>query len=94
MFQNPDRIFTPGVFGRLRVLGSGEYEAMLLPDTAILGDQSRKIVMTVDTEGTVIPKVVVLGPIIDGLRVVRSGITAETRVIVSGIQRARPGSPG
>lgn len=91
VFQNPERFFTPGVFGRLRVPGSGEYEAMLLPDAAILSDQSRKVVMTVDTENTVSQKVVEIGPVIDGLRVVRSGITPETKVVVSGVQRARPG---
>ena len=92
VFHNPDRFLTPGVFGRLRLVGSGEYEAMLLPDKAVLSDQSRKIVMTVDSAGTVVPRVVELGPVIDGLRVIRSGITADTRVVVSGLTRARPGA--
>lgn len=92
VFANPQRFFAPGVFGRLRLVGSGEYQAMLLPDSAILSDQSRKIVMSVNTDGTVVPRPVELGPIVEGLRVVRSGITAQTRVVVSGIQRARPGA--
>ncbi len=91
VFDNPSGIITPGLFGRMRLLGSGEYTATLVPDEVILSDQSRKIVMTVDDEGTVVPKFVTLGPIIDGLRVIRNGLTGEDRVIVNGIQRARPG---
>lgn len=91
VFDNPSGIITPGLFGRLRLLGSGEYTATLVPDNVILSDQSRKIVMTVDNEGTVVPKFVTLGPVIDGLRVIRSGLTGEDRVIINGIQRARPG---
>lgn len=92
VFDNPTGIITPGLFGRLRLLGSGEYTATLIPDHAVLSDQARKIVMTVDSEGTVVPKPVDLGPVIDGLRVVRTGLDAEDSVIINGIQRARPGS--
>lgn len=92
VFDNPTGIITPGLFGRLRLLGSGEYTATLIPDRAVLSDQARKIVMTVDSEGTVVPKPVDLGPVIDGLRVIRTGLDAEDRVIINGIQRARPGS--
>ena len=79
------------MFGRLRLIGSGEYTAQLLPDTAILSDQSRKIVYIVDETGTVVVRNVTLGPIIDGLRVIRDGISPQDRVIVRGLQRARPG---
>ena len=92
VFDNPTGIITPGLFGRLRLLGSGEYTATLIPDHAVLSDQARKIVMTVDSDGTVVPKPVDLGPVIDGLRVIRTGLDAEDRVIINGIQRARPGS--
>ena len=91
IFSNPDGILTPGLFARLRLIGSGRYEALLIPEAAILSDQDSKIVMTVDEEGTVSPKVVALGPIYRGLRVIRSGLSAEDRVIVAGVQRARPG---
>lgn len=92
IFDNPDFFLTPGVFGRLRLLGSSEYEALLLPDDAILSDQSRKVVMTVDDKGVVTPKPVTLGPLIDGLRVIRAGIEPTDRVVIKGIQRARPGA--
>jgi len=92
VFDNPDQVLSPGLFGRLRLLGSGTYEAMLLPDAAIVTDQSNKLVFVVDAEGTVAAKRVTLGPVIDGLRVIRDGITPEDRVIVSGLQRARVGA--
>lgn len=91
IFPNPDDLLTPGLFARLRLLGSGEYEALLIPDAAILADQARKIVMTVGKDGIVIPKVIRLGPLFRGLRVIRAGLSPEDRVIVSGLQRARPG---
>jgi len=91
VFDNSDNFLSPGVFGRLRLLGSSRHEAILVPDAAVLSDQSRKIVMTVDAEDMVVPKVVTLGPIVDGLRVIRSGLTPEDRVVINGVQRARPG---
>lgn len=91
IFDNPDDFLTPGMFARLRLIGSGEYEALLLPDKAILSDQARKIVLVVDDEGTVEARVVELGPLHRGLRVVRSGISPEDTVIVNGVLRARPG---
>ncbi len=91
VFDNPELILVPGLFGRLRLVASGAYDATLLPDAAILSDQSNKVVFVVDAEGTVAPRQVELGPIIDGLRVIRSGVGADDRVIVSGVQRAQPG---
>lgn len=91
VFDNPDHLLSPGLFGRMRLLGSSEYEAMLLPDEAIVTDQSTKLVFVVDPEGQVAAKRVTLGPVIDGLRVVRDGIAPDDRVIVRGLQRARPG---
>ena len=91
IFDNPDEFLVPGLFARLRVIGSGEYEALLLPDEAVLSDQARKIVLVVDAEGVVAARVVELGPLHQGLRVIRSGIAGEDRVIVNGVLRARPG---
>ncbi len=91
VFENPDDFLTPGLFARLRIVGSGEYEALLLPDEAVLSDQARKIVLVVDGEGTVSARVVTLGPLHQGLRVIRSGIEADDTVIVNGVLRARPG---
>ncbi|MGX5736906.1 efflux RND transporter periplasmic adaptor subunit [Bosea thiooxidans] len=83
VFENKDQFLTPGVFGRLRLF-AGEGDALLVPDTVIASDQANKIVLTVGPENKVVPKPVVLGPISDGLRVIRSGLTAEDKVIVGG----------
>jgi membrane fusion protein, multidrug efflux system len=90
VFDNKDGLLTPGFFGRLRLFG-GEHEALLVPDSAVASDQSRKIVFTVADDGTVGTKLIELGPIVDGLRVIRSGLAANDRIVIDGIQRARPG---
>ena len=91
IFDNPDQIFLPGLFARLRLIASQEYEALLVPDAAILADQNKKIVLTVNAEGEVSQKAVEPGPLHKGLRVVRSGIAKDDLIVVSGVQRARPG---
>lgn len=90
--SNPNLFLTSGQFGRLGLPGSEPYDAIMVPDSAVVSDQARKLVMTVDGQGTVVPKVVRIGPMNDGLRVVRDGITADDRVIIDGLVRARPGS--
>jgi membrane fusion protein, multidrug efflux system len=90
IFENKDGLLTPGYFGRLRLFG-GQHEALLVPDNAIMSDQSRKIVLTVAEDGTVGTKLVELGPIVDGLRVIRSGLAPTDRIVIEGLQRARPG---
>jgi membrane fusion protein, multidrug efflux system len=92
VIPNKDLSILPGQFGRVRLIGSSPYEALLIPDTAIATDQSRKIVFVVKDDDTVEAKPVVLGPLDDGLRVIREGLKAEDRVIVDGIQRARVGA--
>jgi membrane fusion protein, multidrug efflux system len=90
IFENRDGLLTPGLFGRLRLYG-GEHDALLVPDSAIASDQSRKIVFTVADDGTVGTKLVELGPIVEGLRVILSGLVATDRIVIDGLQRARPG---
>ena len=92
VFPNRDFFITPGQFGRLRLPGSERYEALLLPDSALVTDQAQKIVMTVSPDGTVVPKPVRPGPIEDGLRIIRSGLDPNDKVIISGLLRARPGA--
>jgi membrane fusion protein, multidrug efflux system len=92
VIPNKDLSILPGQFGRVRLIGSAPYEALLLPDTAIATDQSRKIVFVVKDDDTVEAKPVTLGPLDEGLRVIREGLKAEDRVIVDGIQRARVGA--
>jgi membrane fusion protein, multidrug efflux system len=90
IFENKDGLLTPGYFGRLRLFG-GESDTLLVPDTAIASDQASKIVFTVADDGTVGVKRVELGPIVDGLRIIRSGLAPTDRIVIEGLQRARPG---
>jgi RND family efflux transporter MFP subunit len=92
VIPNKDLSILPGQFGRVRLIGSAPYEALLLPDVAIATDQSRKIVFVVKDDNTVEAKPVTLGPLDEGLRVIREGLKAEDRVIVNGLQRARVGA--
>jgi membrane fusion protein, multidrug efflux system len=92
LIPNKDLSILPGLFGRVRLIGSSPYEAFLIPDTAIATDQSRKIVFVVKDDNTVEAKSVVLGPLDEGLRVIREGLQAEDKVIIDGIQRARVGA--
>jgi len=92
VIPNHDLSILPGQFGRVRLIGSSPYEALLLPDTAIATDQSRKIVFVVKDDDTVEARAVELGPLDDGLRVIRTGLKPEDRVIIDGIQRARVGA--
>ena len=89
---NHDLSILPGQFGRVRLIGSSPYEALLLPDTAIATDQSRKIVFVVKDDDIVEARTVELGPLDEGLRVIRTGLKPEDRVIIDGIQRARVGA--
>jgi RND family efflux transporter MFP subunit len=91
VLPNSDLSLTPGLFARLRLPGSGRYRATLLPDEAIASDQSQKYVFVVDQERKARYQPVKIGPLVDGLRVVREGVAAEDWVVVAGLQRARPG---
>lgn len=90
IFPNPNDLLLPGLFVRLRLIGSGRYQAIQIPDEAIARDQSRTYVYTVDDSNTVSTREIKPGRLIDGLRVV-VGVTANDRVIINGLQRARAG---
>ncbi|MBO0717863.1 MAG: efflux RND transporter periplasmic adaptor subunit [Rhizobiales bacterium] len=92
VIPNKDLSILPGQFGRVRLIGSAPYEALLIPDSAVATDQSRKIVFVVKEDNTVEAKTVVLGPLDEGLRVIREGLQGGDRVIIDGIQRARVGA--
>jgi len=92
VIPNKDFSILPGQFGRVRLIGSSPYDALLLPDTAVANDQSRKIVFVVRDDDTVEARQVTLGPLDQGLRVIREGLKPEDRVIVDGLQRARVGA--
>jgi RND family efflux transporter MFP subunit len=91
LFDNKDSIFTPGMFGRIRVPGSPPYAALLVPDTAIGSEQARKFVLVVDDAGIARQKYVTTGQFDGGMRVIKDGLTASDRVIVNGLMRARAG---
>jgi multidrug efflux system membrane fusion protein len=91
-FDNPNGLFTPGMFARVRVPGSPAYAALLVPDAAIGSEQVRKYVLVVDGEGVARQKYVTLGQVVDGLRVIKDGLGADDRVIVNGLMQARPGA--
>lgn len=90
VLPNPELFLTPGVFARIR-LWTGEADTLLVPDAAVAADQASRMVLTVAEDGTVVPKPVQLGPVVDGLRVIRSGLAPDDRVVISGLHRARPG---
>lgn len=94
VIQNADGFLRPGMYGQVQLAGSGEYQAMLVPDAAIVTDQARRIVYVVDAQGKTVAKPVELGPLVDGLRVVRAGLEATDRVVINGVQRIQqPGQP-
>ena len=83
---------TPGMFGRVRVPGSSPYEALLVPDNAIGSEQIRKYVLVVDGENIARNKYVTLGQLVGNMRVIKDGLSADDRVVVNGLMRARAGS--
>lgn len=91
VFPNPDGVLTPGMFARVQVVGEGPYPALLVPDAAIATDQARRIVYVVDAGNVVQQRVVEPGRQHGKLRVLRSGVDASDRIIINGLQRARPG---
>jgi len=94
VLRNPDRAFTPGLFARVELEGSGEFRALMVDEKAVLTDQDRKYVYIVGTGNKAERRDVVLGASIDGLRVVQSGLKPGDKVIVGGVQKVFfPGMP-
>jgi multidrug efflux system membrane fusion protein len=91
--DNHDRAFTPGLFARVRLLGEKKYDALLINDSAVGTDQTVKYVLVVGADSKVEYRPVKLGPVIDGLRVVREGLKENDTIVVNGLQRVKPGSP-
>jgi RND family efflux transporter MFP subunit len=91
ILANADQMFSPGMFARVRLAGTPLRSTVLLPDAAIGTDQANKFVLIVAEDGTVARRNIQLGPLYQGLRVIRSGVEAQDWVVTSGLQRARPG---
>jgi RND family efflux transporter MFP subunit len=92
VLPNPDHLLAPGLFARLELPGSGKYEALLLPDAALLFDQAESFVWAVDEKNIVQYRKVEVGRVHEGLRIIHQGLEPNDRVIVAGVQRVRPGS--
>ena len=88
---NPGYVLTPGMFGHLRLLGSGTYVGLLIPDDAIVAQQSDQIVYVVGPDRKVVQRKVATGPLVNGLRAVRSGLNPDDLVVIEGVQRAKVG---
>jgi len=91
VFPNPERALGPGFFARMRIPGSGKYPALLIPDRCLGSDQSQKFVYVVNAEKSVEFRPVKIGPMIDGLRVLKEGVKPGEQIIVEGLLRVRPG---
>ena len=91
-FSNKDGLFTPGMFARVQLPASDPYSALLLPDAAIGTEQARKYALIVNADDVVMQRYVTLGGLVDGLRVIKTGIEPEDRVIVNGLIQARLGA--
>jgi RND family efflux transporter MFP subunit len=90
VFENPRFYLKPGLFARVRLPIHSPYQAILIPDEALMSDQGRKYVFVVDGEGEVRYQAVTVGQVIEGLRVIKDGLSGSERVIVQGMQRVRP----
>ena len=91
IFPNPNKILAAGMFAELRLPGSGRYEAILIPDSAIGRDQSEQFLLVLGDDNKIQRRSVKLGPIAHGLRVVRSGLEPDELIVTRGLQKARPG---
>jgi RND family efflux transporter MFP subunit len=91
--DNHDRIFTPGLFARIKLLGRDKHNALLINDSAVGTDQNMKYVFVVGADNKIEYRPVKLGPIVDGLRVIREGLSQGETIVVNGLQRVRPGTP-
>jgi RND family efflux transporter MFP subunit len=91
-FSNQDRLMAPGFFARVRIPGSGEYDGLLIRDAAVGDDQGSSYVWVIDAEGKAVYRSIKLGPLVDGLRVVREGLKADERVVILGLMSVRNGN--
>ncbi|QBF26554.1 efflux RND transporter periplasmic adaptor subunit [Pseudomonas tructae] len=93
VFDNTDGQFTPGLYARLKLVGSATYSAVLINDEAVGTDLGKKFVLVMDKDNKAAYRAVELGPKLEGLRIVRNGLSKDDRIVVKGLQRVRPGSP-
>ena len=92
VFDNTDGQFTPGLYARLKLVGSAAYTGLLIKDEAVGTDLGKKFVLVIDQDNKAVYRSVDLGPKLEGLRIVRSGLQKEDRIVINGLQRVRPGA--
>ena len=92
VFDNKDGLYTPGLYARIKLVGSGTYDAALIKDEAVGTDLGKKFVLVVGADRKVAYRAIELGPKLEGLRIVRSGLAKGDRIVVNGLQRVRPGA--
>ncbi|MGI4838946.1 MAG: multidrug efflux RND transporter periplasmic adaptor subunit MexE [Janthinobacterium lividum] len=92
VFDNSDGSYTPGLYARLKLVGSKTYDAVLIKDEAVGTDLGKKFVLVMDKDNKAAYRSVELGPKLEGLRIVRSGLVKGDSIVVNGLQRVRPGS--
>jgi multidrug efflux system membrane fusion protein len=92
VLENKQSLFTPGMFARVQLLGSGEYDAILIEDRAVGTDQSQSFVLVLGADNKLEYRAIQPGRIVDGLRIVRQGLKADDVIVVSGLQRVKPGA--
>ncbi|NUT77094.1 efflux RND transporter periplasmic adaptor subunit [Pseudomonas sp. C1C7] len=92
VFDNADGQYTPGLYARLKLVGSAAYAGLLIKDEAVGTDLGKKFVLVVDQDNKTLYRNVELGPKLEGLRIVRSGLQKEDRIVINGLQRVRPGA--
>ncbi len=90
VFSNADGSLTPGFFARVRIPGSGNYKALLVPDGAVTTDQNQKVLLVVGPDDMVVAKAIKPGALFGDLRSIESGITPDDRVVINGLMQARP----
>jgi multidrug efflux system membrane fusion protein len=91
VFDNRERLFTPGLFAKIKIVGSGNYKAILVRDSAVGTDQDKKYVLRLAPDGTVQSQFVQLGPLVDGLRIIREGLKPGDKIVVNGTLKVRSG---
>lgn len=92
IFPNKDRLMSPGFFAKVRIPGSGEYDGLLIRDAAVGDDQGSSYVWVIDSEDKAVYRPIKLGPLVDGLRVVREGLKADERIVILGLMSVRNGA--
>jgi multidrug efflux system membrane fusion protein len=91
VLSNKERYFTPGLFARVKLVGSGRYRAALIQDRAVGTDQDKKFVLVLKPDSTVEYRAVQIGRLVEGLRIVQKGVKPGEQIVVNGLQRVRPG---